>query len=89
MHCTDKCNCCKAGKRKYIFPWRKAYPLSSGCKDSGELVEAKTYQPQPTINAELPTDEGSYDYTKVLWWRNLSALRPLCDAVKIEPIKIE
>ena len=48
-----------------------------------------TYQPQPTINAELPNEADSYAYTKVLWWRNLSALRPLCDAVKIEPIKIE
>lgn len=24
LHCADKCNSRKAGKRTYIFPWRKA-----------------------------------------------------------------
>lgn len=52
-------------------------------KDNGELVDVKTYQPQATINAELPKETDSYAYTKVLWWRNLSALRPLCEPVTI------
>ncbi len=52
-------------------------------KDNGELVDVKTYQPQATINAELPKETDSYAYAKVLWWRNLSALRPLCEPVTI------
>ena len=52
-------------------------------KDNGALVDAKTYQPQATINAELPNEADSYAYTKVFWWESLDTLRPLCDAVTI------
>ena len=52
-------------------------------KSNGALVDAKTYQPQAAINAELPDDPDSYTYTKVFWWENLDTLRPLCDAVTI------
>lgn len=49
-------------------------------ESNGKLVDAKTYQPQATIPAELP---DSYTYTKVFWWENLDTLRTLCDAVTI------
>ena len=52
-------------------------------ESNGKLVDAKTYQPQATIPAELPDDPDSYTYTKVFWWENLDTLRTLCDAVTI------
>lgn len=54
-------------------------------QSNGALVDLKTYQPQPIINAEHPNEADSYAYTKVFWWRNLSALRPMCDAVTLMP----
>ena len=49
----------------------------------GALVDLKTYKPQAIINAELPNEADSYDYTKVFWWASLDTLRQLCDAVTI------
>lgn len=66
LHCADKCNSRKAGKRTYIFPWRKAYPLSSGC----EVCRWRQKLYRKGVFQNLSENEISD------WFRNSNLLQP-------------